>query len=200
MLATPSRWMPPSRAGAGGPSHAAAVAELTAAGASLTGVRLQITGSVPRGSGLSSSAALEGALCLALLGIAGAEVPEPIALAHICSRVENEWVGAQTGLLDQIASLCGRSDHALQIDFDTLVVTPVALDLRKHTLVTLDSGQSHVNAGGTEGVDGYNRRREECTEACEALGIDSLRSATLDVIARAARSAAGPRAARRHRE
>ena len=109
-------------------------------------------------------------------------MPEPIALAQICSRVENEWVGAQTGLLDQIASLCGRPDHALQIDFDTLAVTPVALELREHTLVTLDSGQSHVNAGGTTGVDGYNRRRRECTEACEALGIDSLRSATLDAI------------------
>ncbi|HET9105226.1 MAG TPA: galactokinase family protein [Solirubrobacteraceae bacterium] len=161
-----------------------AVAELSAAGASLTGARLRITGSVPRGSGLSSSAALEGALCLALLAIARAQVPEPIALAKICSRVENEWVGARTGLLDQIASLCGRPDHALEIDFQTLSVTPVALALRDHTLVTLDSGQSHVNAGGEPGAEGYNRRREECAQACAALEIDSLRAATPADVAR----------------
>ena len=156
-----------------------AVAELSAAGVTLTGTRLRVSGSVPRGSGLSSSAALEAALCLALLAVAHAEVPELIALAKICSRVENEWVGARTGLLDQIASLCGRPDHALEIDFDTLAVTAVPLALRDHTLVTLDSGQAHVNAGGEAGAEGYNRRREECAEACAALDIDSLRSATL---------------------
>lgn len=156
-----------------------AAAELAAAGARLTGTRLRIAGTVPRGSGLSSSAALEVALCLALLGVAGAEVPDPIALAEICSRVENTWVGAQTGLLDQIASLCGQRGHALEIDFDTLAVTPVALRLGGHTLVTLDSGERHANAGGEDGEEtGYNQRRAECARACTDLGIDSLREAT----------------------
>ena len=83
----------------------------------------------PAGSGLSSSAALEAALSLALLAVAGAPEPDRVELAKLCSRVENDWVGAETGLLDQLASLCGRDGEALRIDFATLGVTPVPLDL-----------------------------------------------------------------------
>jgi len=157
-----------------------AAAELQAAGARLTGARLRIEGTVPRGSGLSSSAALEVALCLALLWIADADVPDPLTLAKICSRIENDWVGAQTGLLDQISSLCGERDRVLEIDFDTLEVTPVPLPLGDHTLVTLDSGEHHANADGEDGVQGsYNQRRSECARACAELGIGSLREASL---------------------
>jgi galactokinase len=159
-----------------------AVAELTRQGARLRGARLQVTGTVPRGSGLSSSAALEVALCLALLAVAGAEVPDRLVLAALCSRVENDWVGAHTGLLDQVASLCGRRDHALRIDFRTLEVVPVALELDGWLLVTLDSGESHANAAGNA-APGYNQRRAECALACERLGIGSLRDATLEAAA-----------------
>ena len=155
-----------------------AVGELTAAGASLVGARLEVTGTVPRGSGLSSSAALEVALCLALLGIADAPAPDRLDLARICSRVENEWVGARTGLLDQIASLFGESDSALRIDFQSLEVTPVALELNGYQLVTLDSGERHANADAHGGA-GYNQRRAECLRAGELLAVDSLREATL---------------------
>ena len=106
------------------------VAELTAAGVELVPARIAFTGDVPRGAGLSSSAALETALCLALLGVAGAEEPDRIELAKLCSRVENDWVGAETGLLDQLASLLGAEGHALRIDFATLAIEPVPLDLR----------------------------------------------------------------------
>jgi galactokinase len=156
-----------------------AVGELAAAGAPLIGARLEVTGTVPRGSGLSSSAALEVALCLALLGISGVPAPGRLDLARICSRVENDWVGAQTGLLDQIASLFGEADHAMRIDFRSLDVMPVALALEGHQLVTLDSGERHANSAGADGTAGYNQRRAECTRACELLGIDSLRDATL---------------------
>jgi galactokinase len=158
-----------------------ATAELQTAGCSLAGTKLRITGTVPRGSGLSSSAALEVALCLALLAIADTEAPERVALARICSKVENDWVGAQTGLLDQLASLCGERDHALRIDFRSLEVSPVALELGGYTLVTLDSGERHANAGSGDGpAEGYNQRRAECEQARERLGIESLRDATLD--------------------
>ena len=63
----------------------------------VAGARLEIAGTVPRGAGLSSSAALEVALVLALIALAGAAVPDRLELARLCSRVENEWVGAQTG-------------------------------------------------------------------------------------------------------
>jgi galactokinase len=152
-----------------------AVSELQRAGIPLTGARLEITGTVPRGSGLSSSAALEVALTLALCAVAGQDAPARIELAQLCSRIENDWVGAQTGLLDQLASLFGREHSALRIDFDTLSVDPVALRLGEFALVTLDSGESHTNAGS-----GYNERRSECAAACEHLGIASLREATLE--------------------
>jgi galactokinase len=160
-----------------------AVGELSAAGCPLVGARLEITGSVPRGSGLSSSAALEVALCLALLAVADVTPPDRLDLARLCSRVENEWVGAQTGLLDQIASLFGEPESALRIDFQTMEVTPVALELDGYRLVTLDSGERHANAGGDDGADGYNQRRAECVRAVELLGLESLREATLDRVA-----------------
>jgi galactokinase len=166
-----------------------AVAELTASGADLTGARLEIRGTVPSGSGLSSSAALEVALCLALLGVSGSPIPDRLELAQLCSRIENDWVGARTGLLDQIASLCGEPARALMIDFQSLEVTPVALELAGYSLVTLDSGQQHANAGPRSGGEdedeqpGYNQRRDECQRACELLSITSLREATAEMIA-----------------
>ena len=153
-----------------------AVAELTRAGVQVPAARLEISGTVPRGSGLSSSAALEVALTLALIALSGAPGPDRTELAKLCSRIENEWVGAQTGLLDQLASLYGEVGHALRIDFRSLDVRSVALELDGHRLVMLDSGEHHSNA-----ASGYNKRRLECARACELLGIPSLREATLEM-------------------
>jgi len=153
-----------------------AVAELAEAGVGLPGARLEICGTVPRGAGLSSSAALEVALTLALIGLSGGACPGRTELAKLCSRVENEWVGAQTGLLDQLASLYGERDRALRIDFRSLEVRPVLIQLDGCRLVTLDSGEHHANA-----ASGYNQRRSECARACQLLGIASLRDATLEM-------------------
>jgi galactokinase len=146
-----------------------AVAELQAAGFELRPVRLTIESDLTRGVGLSSSAALETALCLALLG---EEPADRVALAKLCSRVENDWVGAHTGLLDQLAALCSEPDHAVRIDFASLEIESVPLELGDWTLVTLDSGATHSIA-----YSGYNERRRECREACERLGISTLREA-----------------------
>jgi galactokinase len=151
-----------------------AVGELTRAGFPLRGARLLISGTVPRGSGLSSSAALEVALTLALIALSGEPEGDRIELAELCSRIENDWVGANTGLLDQLASLLGRRGHALRIDFRSLEIQPVPLALGDYGLVTLDSGERHRLA-----ASGYNRRRAECARACELLGVASLRDATL---------------------
>ena len=135
--------------------------------------RLSIQGTVPQGSGLSSSAALSVSLCLALLALDGRdEGADRIELARLCSRVENEWVGAQTGLLDQIASLFGGEGEALRIDFRTLDVEHVPLRLGAWKLVLVDSGEQHSNATG-----GYNERRRECAEAAERLGVEFLSQA-----------------------
>ena len=154
-----------------------AAAELAAAGYQLAGGRLEISGQVPHGAGLSSSAALTVAVCLALIELGDPEHKplDRLALAQLCSRVENEWTGANTGLLDQLASLYGASDAALCIDFRDLSVIEVPLALEGWRFAVADSGDRHVHAGS-----GYNERRRECAQACELLGISSLRDASPD--------------------
>jgi galactokinase len=169
------------------------VGELGLAGHQVQGVRLQISGDLPRGAGLSSSAALSTGLALALLALGGegqaARVAgDPFAgdaaatgaldrraLAKLCSRVENDWVGAQTGLLDQLAALFGRVGHVLRLDCRDLAIAEVPLDLKGWTLAVAPSGHEHTHA-----ASGYNERRAECRAACEALGIASLRDAPQD--------------------
>jgi galactokinase len=150
------------------------VGELRRAGYALRPATLDIAGDLPQGSGLSSSAAISTGLCLALLALADQPPPDDLReLAKLCSRVENDWVGAQTGLLDQFAALLSQPGHALRIDFRSLEVRPVPLDLGDWRLVTVDSGATHTHAGS-----GYNERRAECRAAAERLGVDSLRDAT----------------------
>jgi galactokinase len=154
-----------------------AVAELQADDLPVRAARLEITGTVERGAGLSSSAALAVALCVALLALSAADDVDRLRLARICSRVENDWVGAPTGLLDQLASLHGREGHALRIDFRDLSVQPVPLDLAGWTLVVADSGERHAHTAAS----GYAERRRECAQACAALGVASLREVGADV-------------------
>ena len=165
-----------------------AVAELARLRVRPPACRLEIEGSVPRDAGLSSSAALSVALCTALGALGGdPRQPRGLELAELCARIESDWVGARTGLLDQLAAIEGREGCALRIDFRTLrgrpgatgvrgreppAVIPVPLELRGHRLAVLPSGASRENA-----VSGYNERREECQRALELLGTGSLRDA-----------------------
>lgn len=161
------------------------VAELSRAGHRLTGASLQIHGELPRGAGLSSSAALEVALSLALLELSSSDLSwargdfDRLEIARLCSRVENDWVGARTGMLDQLASIFGLAGCALCIDFQSMRIEPVPLELGDWRLFLLDSGESHTNASS-----GYNERRLECAGACELLGVRSLSEATPAAIAR----------------
>ncbi len=133
---------------------------------------LEIAGDIPAGAGLGSSAAL----CIAVALALGADPGDQLAVARLCSRVEAEWAGAHTGLLDQLASLWGRQGHAVRIDMGSLEADPVALGLGGWTLAIIDSGSSRQNA-----ASGYNERRRECAEACRLLDVESLREAGGDV-------------------
>ena len=113
---------------------------------------VEIRSDLPAGGGLSSSAALCAALALALDGDR-----DRWELARLCQRVENDHLGARTGLLDQIAVLMAPPGGALLIDFSDLSTTPVALDLAGWRLAVLDSGERHAHA-----ASGYNERRAEC--------------------------------------
>ncbi|HKN94741.1 MAG TPA: galactokinase family protein [Thermoleophilaceae bacterium] len=142
------------------------------------GMRLSIEADLPRGAGLSSSAALSTALALAILAADGREM-ERIELARACSRVENDWVGASSGLLDQLAALFCTEGHAMRIDFSSLELRQVPLDLSGWTLATLDSGVARENA-----ASGYNERYAECARARELLGLEWLSAASPDEVAR----------------
>jgi galactokinase len=173
---------PRSQGIAGGPDAfvRGMVAELRAAGFEPPPVELRVDSTLPEGAGLSSSAALEAALCLALIGAAGLEPPaDRLELARLCSRVERRAVGAHTGLLDQIASLLGEEGHALRTDFRTLDVLSVPLALGGWRLVAAPSGERHSLAAGS----GYEARRGECGRAAELLGLKSLRDATPEAAA-----------------
>ena len=140
-----------------------AAAELLGAGVELLGRRARDQpATVPRGAGLSSSAALEVALVLALLAVGEARSPGRLDLARLCSRIENEWVGAQTGLLDQISSLFGEHDRALRIDFRSLDVSNRS---RSSSTATGSSRSTRASTTRTP-RSGYNERRAECARAC----------------------------------
>ena len=149
-----------------------AVAELTRAGMDVPGCIVTVSSDLPREAGLSSSAALCVALVTALAALAGEEPPEPVELARMCSRIESEWTGAETGLLDQLASLLGEEGHALRLDMRSLEAERVPLELGGHFLAVLGSGAKRSLA-----ESGYNERRGECRRAADALGVESLRDA-----------------------
>ena len=140
-----------------------------AAGAS--GASLYINSVVPTGSGLSSSAALDCAVALALhdlhgLGASRAE------LALACQRAENEMVGAPTGIMDQFASLFGEHGSAVFIDCRTVHGENVPLPLEPAGLeiVLADTREQHEHAAG-----GYADRRASCDRAARILGVRALR-------------------------
>ena len=136
-------------------------------GVELSGLDGVIASDVPAGSGLSSSAALEVAVAQAV----SAETIEEVHLARLCRRAENHYVGVQSGIMDQLSSVAARRGHALLIDCldDGLEHIPVPRSL---VVLVVDSGVRRELSDG-----GYNRRREECLRAAEALGLDSLRRA-----------------------
>jgi galactokinase len=145
--------------------------ELVRAGVTLEGANLLIRSTVPYGSGLSSSAALEVSSALALL--AGREF-DPLELAKLCQRAERNFVGMPCGIMDQYISVFGRAHSAVEIDCRSL----------GHRLVKLPEGITFiaVNTMVKHALSGtaYRDRVRECATAVEGIqavypGVQSLR-------------------------
>jgi len=139
----------------------------------LRGVACVIDSTIPLGSGLSSSAALELAAAWALCRTVPPPL-EPMALARAAQRAENAYVGVNCGLMDQFASVFGRPGAALLLDCRSLEHRPVALP-PGHVLVAIDTRSPHRLEGSQ-----YNARRAQCESAVAALaavqpGVSSLR-------------------------
>ncbi len=134
----------------------------------LPGVHMLLTGDVPQGAGLSSSAALEVAVAGAIAAVAGREIGRQ-DMALLCQKAENEFVGVRCGIMDQMAAALAQRGSALLIDCRTLETRAVPMP-GDVTIAIVDSKVPRRLAS-TE----YNRRREECAEAARRLGVSSLR-------------------------
>jgi galactokinase len=135
------------------------------------GVAAAVASSVPAGSGLSSSAAFEVSMAMALADAARLEIGAH-ELACACQRAEQAATRVRTGIMDQLASVAGRRDHALLIDCRSLDLRPVPLPPSLAVLV-VHSGVQRALASSE-----YERRREACEEIARELGVRALRDAT----------------------
>jgi galactokinase len=135
------------------------------------GTSIAIDSNLPLGAGLSSSAALEVATAFALRELYQLSI-DPMDLARLCQRAENEFVGVQCGLLDQASSVFGQAGKAILLDFRSITAEPISLPAAVAILL-LESGVPHSLTGGE-----YNERREQCALAAAALGVTALRETT----------------------
>ena len=149
---------------------------LVQAGATSQGFDLFVESDVPVGAGLSSSAAIECSVALALNDLWGAGLPKNV-LAKVGQKAENEIVGAPTGIMDQTASLFGQADHAVFLDCRTLDAKAIALSLEENGLeiIVMDTRVAHRLTDG-----GYAARRESCEKASSLIGVASLRDVTVE--------------------
>ncbi|MGY1617706.1 galactokinase [Geodermatophilus sp. SYSU D00691] len=150
---------------------AGVVHELRDAVGAAGGLSVLVDSDVPAGAGLSSSAALECAVALAVRDLCLPELT-PTDLVDVARRAENDFVGAPTGILDQSASVLCTAGHALFLDTRDRSSEQVPFDLAATglALLVVDTGQAHEHAGG-----GYGDRRRECEQAAERLGVGFLR-------------------------
>ena len=161
-------------------------------GHTLRGWQGVLAGDIPVGAGLSSSAALELAVARAFQAVSGFPW-RPQTMARIAQRAENDWVGMNCGIMDQMISACARAGSALLIDCRSLAASP--LPLPPHcALVVMDS---NTRRGLVDSA--YNQRRAQCEQAARHFNVPALRDLDEQTFARASASlAALPRRRARH--
>ncbi|GHA38986.1 galactokinase [Streptomyces purpurascens] len=149
---------------------------LREAGHAVTGADIHLSSTVPSGAGLSSSAALEVVVALALndlfsLGLRGWQ------LARLCQRAENVYVGAPVGIMDQTASACCEAGHALFLDTRDLSQKQIPFDLAAEgmRLLVVDTQVKHSHSEGE-----YGKRRAGCEKGAALLGVNALRDVAYD--------------------
>jgi galactokinase len=141
----------------------------------IEGFDAEISGNLPIGAGLSSSASLENATVLFLAKLFGATLA-PMQMARLSQKAEHDFVGVRCGLLDQIASLMSKKKHATVIDCRTMDVSHVPLD-GMVSVILANSNVKHALVGGE-----YNERRSDCEAAAHALGVPFLRDASTEML------------------
>ncbi|MCE9632398.1 MAG: galactokinase [Planctomycetia bacterium] len=140
----------------------------------IPGFAAAITADLPAGGGLSSSAALEVAIAIAVEAVCGRPL-SPADRALLCQRAEHEFAGVPCGIMDQFAVTFGREGHALLLDCRSRDIRHVPLDDDGVAVLVIDSGVKHALVDGE-----YAARRRQCESAAALLGRQSLRDVKAD--------------------
>src|SRR5687767_8703706 len=147
--------------------------QLQNAGYELRGFDAVITGDVPSGAGLSSSAAVELASARAFAATSGFAW-DASKMALLAQKAENQWVGVNCGIMDQMASAASKEGHALFLDCRSLEYQQVPLP-ENVSVVILDTSTRRGLVDSS-----YNERRAQCEQAARWFGVDALRDVTLE--------------------
>ncbi len=158
--------------------------ELMKAGYELRGFDAVMTGDVPRGAGLSSSAAVELAVARAFAAVSGIEWDAP-KMAKLSQKAENEWVGVNCGIMDQMASAACKEGHALFLDCRSLEIQHAPLP-QGVSIVILDTSTRRGLVGSA-----YNERRNQCEEAARWFGVKALRDVSVEEFERKTKAEKG---------
>lgn len=140
------------------------LAGLEELGEAISGFDFYLNSEIPVGSGLSSSAALEVVTAVGAIRTLNLDTPEDLELIGLCQRAENEFVGANTGIMDQYASYLGKDGEALMINTAIPSHESINMALEGYEVLVIDTTVSH-----THGDNEYNRRRSECESALEGI-------------------------------
>lgn len=150
-------------------------------GLPLEGCDIVFSSTLPQGSGLSSSAAIEVLTFFMLTHFLTGLKPNRKMMASACQQVENAHIGVNCGIMDQFAVAMGKKDHALLLDCSTMAHQEIPIDLGDYTLLIIDSKAPRQLAASA-----YNKRREECNTALAVLrelrDINHLTQATLQEV------------------
>jgi galactokinase len=150
-------------------------------GLPLTGFNAVVSGDVPLGAGLSSSAAVECAITFALNTLLSTQLSR-LEMVKLAQKAENEFVGVQCGIMDQFASMFGKKESVIRLDCRSLDYEYMPFDIVDFQIVLMDTGVKHSLA-----ATAYNQRRLECEAGVSMIskyydGINSLRDVTIAMV------------------
>ncbi len=140
-------------------------------GYSLGGCALTISGTIPKGTGLSSSASLEIAILNTLSELFGLSLNN-LKMAQIGQKIENDFVGLSCGIMDQLSSACGIEGKALQIDCRDFKISNITIPPSLSLMIVNSNLKRQLTTSA------YNDRRRECQQAAKLMGVESLRDVT----------------------
>ncbi len=172
----------PGKSGKRWPDYLLGVADqLQRTGHRVPGFNCVFGGDIPIGSGMSSSAAIEGGLAFALNTVFDLRIP-PLELVKLAQRAENEFVGVRCGIMDQFINIFGRAGKVLKLDCRSLEYTYYPFDRKDLRIVLCDTKVKRELASSE-----YNVRRRQCETGVSLLtkhrpGIRSLRDVTPDLL------------------